>query len=234
MSLLTVIQNVCDEIGWPKPTTVVGNDSNHVKTMLALANREGRYLAQWDWTGLQKEHTFIISATAAYALPSDFNHFINGTEWDRGASERIGRLNPQDWQLYKSDLITPVSDYLLRVKQDTDGATRIFIHPTPAAGTSSSAVFEYVSNGWVSTSAAVATAQFVEDGDSVRIPEYLLELGVKWRFLRTVGQDYSEEKDEYDRALERLKGQDGGAKKLNFGSPNVSGFPNIPDGDFTL
>jgi hypothetical protein len=233
MSLLTVIQQVCRETGWPAPSTVVGNSANHVVSLLALAHREGQYLAQYNWTGLQKEHTFTITATAAYELPTDFNHFINRTEWDRAASERIGRLSPQDWQLYKSDMITPVSDYLLRVKQDSDGQTRLFLHPEPGASATASAVFEYVSDGWVSAT-ATATARFTADGNTVRFPEYLLELGTKWRWLRTLGRSWQDERTEYERAFERLLGQDGGARSLNFGGPSDRPYPNLPEGDFTI
>ena len=59
MTLLTMIQDSADEIGLPQPAAVFSSTDQTVRQMLALANREGRQLAQrYKWQALTKEASF--------------------------------------------------------------------------------------------------------------------------------------------------------------------------------
>ena len=61
------------------------------------------------------------------------------------------------------------------------------------------------------------------------MPDSLLELSIKWRWLNALGQTYIEEKAEYDRALGILKAQDGGAHKIVMDGGRTMRYPNIPE-----
>lgn len=61
MSLLTVIQNVANDLSLPAPTTVIGNQDITVSTMLAQAQQAGRSLSarpQNGWVSQITEYTF--------------------------------------------------------------------------------------------------------------------------------------------------------------------------------
>ena len=48
MSLLTMIGDVCEQIGLLRPNIVLSSLDQQVKQLLAMANREGRELATGD------------------------------------------------------------------------------------------------------------------------------------------------------------------------------------------
>lgn len=62
MTLLEIIQSVCDELGLDAPTTVVGNTQKLTRQLLALSNRSGDEIYQANgWTALQKERIVNIA-----------------------------------------------------------------------------------------------------------------------------------------------------------------------------
>lgn len=62
-TLLQIVEDVTDEIGIDKPSSVVGNTDNQIKQILALVNRVGRSLArEYEWRRLVKEHIFETTA----------------------------------------------------------------------------------------------------------------------------------------------------------------------------
>lgn len=69
MTLLTLINNVQDEIKLPRSPTVVSSTDQQVRQLLALANRECReFASQYEWPRLRKFHEVILStATGTYA-----------------------------------------------------------------------------------------------------------------------------------------------------------------------
>lgn len=69
LTLLQMIQNVCNEIGISAPTQVVGNTDPQIVQLLALANREGQEFYQAEgrrdgWEVLNREYTFTINAAS--------------------------------------------------------------------------------------------------------------------------------------------------------------------------
>lgn len=73
MSLLTVVQDACNELQLVAPSTVIGNTDQQVVQLLALSNREGKEMAAnaGQWSGmpeLRKEYTFnLVPATGGNA-----------------------------------------------------------------------------------------------------------------------------------------------------------------------
>lgn len=64
MTLLTLVQQACGEIGISQPTQLFGSTDDQILQFIALANREGREFSQADkrgsgWQTLHKDYTFL-------------------------------------------------------------------------------------------------------------------------------------------------------------------------------
>lgn len=214
MTLLTVCQDVADEVGSFRPASIIGNVEDTAKRLLALANREIRVLSrEHPWQALLKVHTFSTSdGTDAYSLPSDYRFFVGGTWWDRGDQEPlIGPTSPQYWQHLKSGITDlAASEVYFRVRADN-----IELHPVP--GSAYTVAFEYIANSPVDTDGdGVGDAStFQADTDTVVLSEHVFHLGVTWRFMNALGLPYAEQFNEYQRELQKEKARDGGAPKLS-------------------
>lgn len=235
MSLLTVAQAVAEEVGLTAPSSVIGNSDKTAKQLLRLINRTGSLLAKKNWTILQKEHTFqTVASTASYSLPSDFDRFLDLTLWDRDQYWALkGPVSPREWQVYKSGLVASSTvRSRFRVKPDTR-VNKFFLDPTPSDAFDM--VFEYGSTQWVKdTGNSTGKTAYAVDSDVSLIDESLIELGAIWRLLSRKGFAYAEERNEFDREVDRMFAEDGGAAVLNLGSmPSVpASRVGIPEGNF--
>lgn len=236
MSLLTVAQNVADEVGLPRPSAVIGSTDRTVRQLLRFINRTGELLAKKNWTILQKEHTdTTVNGTASYSLPSDFERLLDETAWDRDTYWQMrGPLDPRQWQVRKSGLLAVSVRSNFRIKADTR-VNKFFIDPTPSSA--NDIVFEYASTQWVKDSGnTTGKNAYAVDGDISLISEHLIELGAIWRMLDRKGFAYEEAKEEFEREVERAYAEDGGAPTLNLGAPRAvsPSRANLPEGNFTL
>ncbi len=222
MTLLTLIEQTCDEVGFEKPTSVIGSSDDTAIQMLALANASGKQIAKrgkgmGGWSVLQTEHTFTTTAsTAEYALPSGFDFLIDDTLWDRANLWKLkGPLSPQQWQQYKSGIVATGPRKRVRIRPSASSNVKaIFIDPTPGA-TGETMVFEYVSLNWCQSSGGTGAAAWAVDTDTGILDEYLLQLDLKWRFLRAKGRAYADEKQEFEQELAQALARDGGQAVLN-------------------
>lgn len=233
MTLLTAVQQAANEIGLLAPDTVIGNTDQQVKQYLALATREGRDLAAREgpaggWQQLRKEWTFsLVAAQATYTPPADLAFLIPQTGWDRTARwQLMGPLSPQEWQVIKSGL-SPAGP---RLRYRLMGGL-LYIDPTPTD--TDSMVLEYYSTGWCQSSGGTPQSAWAADTDVFTLPEDLLVLGLKWRFLRAKGLDYIEERDLYEQAVARELGRAADRRPLSICAAGVGdgliGYDNIPD-----
>lgn len=235
MSLLTIMQDVTDTIGLPRPTSVIGSSDPQTRLLLRHLNIEGQQLARrHEWQALQKEKTWTAAATQAQTgvLPTDFDRFLGGTFYNRTRNRLVaGPLTPQEWQDYQASLTTLVYD-AFRLK-----AGVLYLLPTPT-GTHTYA-FEYMTKYWASDAAGTAPtlAAFAADTDIVFLPELLLIMGTVWRFKQARGFDYAEDFRSYETELYRIIGRDGGKRTLNMGASidkRVPRAPQAPDGSWAL
>lgn len=223
MSLLTLAQAVAQEAGFPTPGQIIGNSDDTAVLILALANRSGNVLAQRPWERLQKEYTFsLVASQAAYDFPTDLGYFQDYTLWDRTQLWALrGGLTAQEWQRYKSGILSTTPWQRFRVKLN-----QIYIDPTPS--TTDSMVIEYVSKNWISDSTGVTfRSQFVADADLTLIPEEVLKMDVLWRFLARKGLAYAEERDQAERYLATVFANDAPRVPLNFGA-DQNPWPPLP------
>lgn len=236
MSALTIAQAIADRVGIPRPSTLISATDQNSRLLLALMQQEGRDIARrHDWQAITKEKTFTSTATEEQSsvIPTDFDHFVDGTFWNRTENRLVlGPASAQEWQAMKSDRIQAVHD-IFRHR-----GSSLYLLPTPAAG--QTYAFEYVSTWWVAATATPTTpakAEFEIDTDVPVISDELIILGGVWRYQRARGLDYSEAFRSYELALIRAIGRDGGAQTLSMSGPSdkyPAPKPTIPDGNWNL
>ena len=242
MTLLSLIGDIADEIGFAAPTTVIGSTDETAIQMLALSNRGGKQLARrgkgiGGWALLQTEHTFTtVNGTAEYALPSDFEALIDDTLWDRANFWKLkGPVSPQEWQMIKSGVLASSAGPRRRVrikKSASSNVKALFVDPTPST-TGDTLVFEYLSNSWCQSSGGTAQSAWAVDTDTGILDEYLLGMDLKWRFLKAKGQAYAEDKQEFELELAQALARDGGAKSLNMlADADLLLTANVPETGF--
>jgi hypothetical protein len=232
MTLLSICQNVADEVGVDQPASVIGNGEDTAKRLLAAAKREGKELARKSWTVLQVEHPFTtVASTAEYSLPADYSKLISDTVWDRTNYWKVrGGLSPAQWQVRKSAILAQ-SDIrrAFRIKASS-GVRKFFLDPVPSSA--DDLVFEYLSTSWCEDSGGTGQSQWAADTDVGRLDENLIELGVRWRFLQRLGLSYLDEKDEYERAVDQEFAADYGPELLNMAEQTEGFFVNVPETGF--
>ena len=211
MSLLTVIQDVADLLGIPRPSTVYGSLDPGVRQLLQLANREGRELSsRYPWQVLTREATFTTVATESQGTlasilgaSQSLRSIVNDTLWNRTTGEQIcGPRDGKTWQEYKSSVFTsPLAEY--RIRGDA-----LLLLPAPTAG--QTVAFEYVSKSWCtdSTGATYRTA-FAADTDLVLLEEEIFRIGIEWSWLQRKGFEYAESFASYERMVGDAMVRDG-------------------------
>lgn len=237
-SLLQMCQDVTDEIGIERPSTIIGNTNDTARRILQTAKREGRSLLKtYYWSFLAREHTFTtVDSQASYSLPSDFDRIIPHTQWDRSNEWRLwGPLSPQEWQFVKSGVAEegPRRDY--RIKANS-GTNELFVSPTPDSGSAGETlVFEYITDEWAEDSGGTGKNDLTADTDTVRFDDELFRLGLIWRFKRALGMEYITEFDEYERLLNVRKAGDGDMPRLRMDLhfwDEIDPVANIQDANF--
>jgi len=234
MSLLTLCQQVARTVPMAVPANIIGNSDKTAQLLLASAQDEGESLSRRTrWVSMVKEHTFTtVASTADYSLPSDFSRLINDTVWDRSNYWKVrGPLNAQEWQQYKSsvlsDTVTSWKRYRIR---DVSGTVKFSIDPTPDSA--DSMVFEYASNAWCESAGGAAQTTWTADSDVGVLDEYLIRLGVLWRVLKRLGMSYAAELQEYKMEVDTAIARDGSAPTLDLSCTpalHLLDVSNVPD-----
>lgn len=177
----------------------------------------------------------VTFAKDTYAAPTDFDHYVNRTWWDRtNRWELIGPDSPQraEWQL--SGIIPTGPRRHFRNIGPTQNNYRIW--PPPATlDTPIQLAFEYISKNWVVTAGNTYQSSMTADTDQSVLDDQAIILGVKWRFFQIKQFDYRPMQMEYNDYVERLIARDGGAKTLSLSPrpyPLLIGPGNVPDGNW--
>ena len=232
MSLLTVVQNTCRLTGLRVPTEVVNSTDTQVQQLYALANEALADLARaHTWQILTRQQTFTTVAAEEQpdALPDDFDYELNNTVYNRTTRVTlIGPITPQLWQAIKAQ---PQLNRVYLCWRERDGA--ILITPEPPAG--QEIAYEYVTSNFAETSTGTPIPEYAADSDVAVLPERLVQLSLRWRFLSAKNLDYAEAFRSYQTQLQIQQARDGGMTQLNVtGSTTwgLWGFPNLPLGNF--
>ena len=233
MTLLTLAQAACDIIGMPRPTSVMAGADQTARTMLSLAQREGRALARrWTWTALRKQQTFTTVAQTVQtgAVPSDFDRMVSETFWNRTDQLRVvGPVTPEEWQGLVASVALPIeSAFQMRAGQ-------IELYPVPTAG--ETYAYEYVSTQWCQSASGTGQTAWVADTDTGLLDEELTTLGLVWRFKQSRGLDYAEDMTTYEEQVLQAMARDGTrrtarlAREIDYGAAH---YPMVPEGNWAV
>jgi hypothetical protein len=213
MSLLSVIRRVSVLVGLRRPNVVAtAPDASHASQMAEFARVEAETLAgRHDWSGITVPgHRFTTSGAALQygALPDDFARFT----FAGGIYGPWGRINGP---LQKTDW-SRITAYP-HVAGSLNGSFRqtargVEIYPTAPAGQPMR--FDYVSKNLYADKDGNPKPEWSADTDVCLIPERLIELGVKWRWLQFKGFDYGEAMKDAEIAFEQLAGSDNGGRGI--------------------
>jgi len=151
----------------------------------------------------------IIFGKIAYPLPSDFEYFVQRTWWDNTYKcELLGPITAQEKQILKYGIIAsgPRSKFYIR-------NNLMYLNPMPAVDGSLFA-YDYFSNAWCQSSGGTAQQIWAADTDTYKLDEDCFIQGIKWRFLRAKGLDYTEERQSYEMDCQRAMSRDAGNRDL--------------------
>ena len=229
MTLLTIVQDACDDIGFPAPASVINNTA--ANQYLKLLNREGEALSKWTWQVLVKEHTFtLVTSDQDYALPTDFRYIRPDTQWNRNDQRQLIWITSEEWQFFKG--WTTVNGLNLRARLRNN--TVEFEQTITAGDNGKTIAYEYVSKYWTQSSSSVAQQKFAADTDTSLLDEELLTLGLIWRFRKAKGLDFQADLAEYMSEVKKAKMHDGNSRKLRFNANRKTFLGvNTPEGNWS-
>lgn len=223
MSLLTVVQHFCERQNLPSPSTVYGTTDKLVTQVKALLEEEGNDLSsRGNWEALTREaaHTSLANedqGKIATIADDGFRFIVNQTIWDRSTRLPVcGPLDGRDWQALKA-LVSTGPRYRFRIR-----GGNLIVNPVPVAG--ESWYFEYASKNWISDAAGVNFKNyFTADNDVILLPEDVVLMGLRWRWLREKGMDYAELFHTYEIQAKDALGRDGGKPVLSMDADSRRG-----------
>jgi len=231
MTLLSVVQDASAELNLNVPSSVIGSTDTLVIQLLALVKRDVTdLLYRFDWQALTVETSFTSVATQVQTtIPTDFLRMINETMNNRTQHWRVlGPLGPPEWQrrLSLGAQVGVVNSFRIY-------GNSIYFFPVPPAG--DSIYYEYISNLAVEAEDTTLKVTPTLDSDTFRIDENIITMGLKWRFLKAKGLDYSEEFRSYESALESVFGADGARGPVDMTGTTIDWtIPALPDGSWNI
>lgn len=209
-SVNSILNDAAVECGLsPVADPFASTDAHFVQLRYFLSTLGRELMSSYGWQQLRKEGTFSISygGPSTYALPADFDRFVDDTMWDRSQQEVVGGpLTSQQWQYLKAvDAANSVFDIAFRLRND-----RIEIYPAPPAGVGIYATifYEYISRGWVTDATRVDLYDAPQTGTNlVLFDDILVIKSLKLRFLGAKGFDTTDAALQVNLALANALGK---------------------------
>jgi hypothetical protein len=197
---LQVAQDFADAVGFPRPSTLVGNTNDDPRQVLRLLNQVGKELAsRHKWQKMNFEATFTtLAAESQGDLPTIIGatqvlkSIINDTIWNRTTRLKVyGPLAAQQWQAEKALTTTgPFPQFRVR-------GNLLMFNPVPTAG--QTCYFEYASKCWCTdVGGTIPRVAIAADTDVFLVDDDLLSAGLEWRWLKKKGLEYAEEFQQYE------------------------------------
>lgn len=218
------------------PATIVSNTDPTAVRLLNLADRTGRALkALHAWQAMNQTYTFpTVASTGTYALPSDFQRFLNLTQWDRTNYTNVrGPVSAAEWEVLRSGNLSSASTIpsFFRI------AAGVFaIYPTPSDVRT--IAYQYIGTSWIVASGGSSATKeyFTVDTDTCIFDDDLMVLGIKERMEAVaLGIDFVPS-PELNAMTGAAIAADGGKGTITFGPPaslyGVLGGGNLPVSDF--
>lgn len=167
----------------------------------------------------------------AYAMPSDFEYFIEQTFWDGSYRwQLLGPIDAQEKNVIKWGIspVGPRRRFWIR-------SNLFFLNPTPTNSTDVIA-FDYFSNAWCLSALGATQSLWAADTDTYALDEECFIQGIKWRFLRAKGLDFEQEYMDYLTVVQRVLARNGAPRDLPINAQSLKlrllSSDNIPDTGF--
>jgi len=208
MTLLTVVKDVCSNVGVLQPSSVFsGITSNRtMQEMLALANEMAQRISYdlRDWTQFKALQVFQgDGVTQKFDLPADFKRLLLTAEvWRSTSALRPMMFVPDLNEWIQRRALNRFSAW----GEWTIVGGQMWLWPVMGVGVS--ATFGYMEKNCITLSSGGYGDSFLNDGDSFVLDERVLKLGMIWQWKANKGSPYAEDMGTYGDALVNIMGHD--------------------------
>ncbi len=231
---LRVLNQVAGELGLPAVTSTTSLADVQSVQLLSLLNSAGNELQlYYPWEQFLKEWILVTTVDVTdYPLPSDYNYFLDQTQWDRSNHwPLLGPQSPQEWAWLRSSNLATLPSLRYRIQGNQ-------FKILPAPGVSTTLAMEYVQSNWVLTIADTLQDMITADTDVLQYDPWLLIKFVKFKFYELKGFVTAGVNGDFMRVFNALTGRDKGAKILSLAPKSNSvgyiGPWSIPDGSWNV
>lgn len=202
-SILEICQEVADLAATKRPIDLFDESSVHDSIFLSVAKDTLDSLLRYgDWMETIKEGQLTTTKNrSSYIIADfcpDFYTLTDNTVYIKDSSEKVvGAITPEQWMREKY-FDVPSIDIKFKIQNG-----RIQFLKTPPANVK--IVFMYRSSHIVYDPLVGYVEKSVTDKNT-DIPifdEYIVKLGIYWRWLKRNGMDFSVEYNEYERELKK-------------------------------
>lgn len=233
MTCLTIIQDVCQRINLPNPSSAAQSTDPAILQLVALANKEGEWQSNKDWQVLTKETSFITTAvqlqTTLDVTAPGLKNIINDTIWNRDLRRPVyGPMTVQRYQQVQAAVFAgPWNQFIIQQNQ-------ILFFPVPSPG--QTCWFQYTTQNWCESAGGIGQSRFTMDDDVLLLREDLFKLGLEWRWKKAKGLEYAQEFADYETFMADAYARDGTKDIINMGSARYDIYPGIlvPSGSWPV
>ena len=213
-TILEICREVADLAAVKRPDDLFNGNSQSENIFLSVAKSALDSLLRYgDWQELTKQgcletqegkKSYIISE-----FVPDFFCLLNNTIFIKDSHERVlGAITPEQWM--KDKYFYSAAPEIKFIIQN---GRFIFLNEPPCGV---KIVFQYRSNNIVWDFDTFEEKNVLSANTDVPIfDEYLVKLGILWRWLKRSGLDYSEEFNEYERELKKRYGSELAIQNIN-------------------
>lgn len=208
MTILQVVKDVCGVVGVAVPTSLFASltANRTMQEMVVLANEMAQRLSYdtREWSLLKLSTVYPgDGVTEAFTLPSNFRRMLlTGNVW-----RSTSALQPMTFY-------PDTDEWLARRAQnwsDAWGEWTMYggkLHIWPVMGAGITARHLYLDKNCINLASGGVSDRFLADGDSFRLDERLLKLGMIWQWKAQKGSPYAEDMGTYGDALQIAMGND--------------------------
>jgi len=239
MTILTVVQDVCVDVGVVQPTSIFsGLTANRtMQEMLGVANEMAQRISYdtRDWTRLRAVATHVGDGVVVPPPPAAGGKMTGTTAFDLPANYKRMLLTSNLWRTNFTQtpmkFVPDTDEWLIRrARGSIDGVGewtilggQIHVYPVLPAG--HTVYYTYLDKNCVALAGGGYGDRFLNDADTFVVDERLLKLGMIWQWRAKKGSPYAEDMGTYSDAILNLMGKDQPAPII-YGRGNMSGHPS--------
>jgi hypothetical protein len=201
MNILQIAKSAANMCAVQEPTTLVNPTTQNDQLFASVVQSTlDSLMRSCDWQTLEREAVLYTNdGQKTYNLDNiapDIYSIISGSLWDKGSMRSvIGGITQESWRQHKQYHI-PVIDIYFKIQNN-----QIVFLKNPSC---LEIHFAYRSNAVVlDEKTGEPKTAITKDTDIPVFDEYLVKLGIMWRWLKRSGMDYAEEYDEYVHELNK-------------------------------